>query len=125
MKLYAFTTPDIAKHNGYLKIGETNGDIEKRVKKEGHELNVRKEIVWRDAVVTERSNIDKKVHQYLVEQGFQIQQFDATGKNTEWVKCTVADVQKAFEQIKKQLYNAEIIRQNVCAEFYEKIRNWF
>ncbi|MDR1483631.1 MAG: hypothetical protein LBT09_02285 [Planctomycetaceae bacterium] len=56
MKLYAFTTPGIAKHDGYLKIGETNDDVDKRVKKEGHELNVRKEIVWRDAVMTERSN---------------------------------------------------------------------
>jgi hypothetical protein len=29
MKLYAFTTPEISKHSGYLKIGETNGDVEK------------------------------------------------------------------------------------------------
>ncbi|MDR1484815.1 MAG: N-6 DNA methylase, partial [Planctomycetaceae bacterium] len=31
MKLYAFTTPEIAKHNDYLKIGETNGDVEKQL----------------------------------------------------------------------------------------------
>jgi hypothetical protein len=40
MKLYAFTASEIPKHNGYLKIGETNGDVEKRVDQECHELNV-------------------------------------------------------------------------------------
>ncbi|MDR2346355.1 MAG: GIY-YIG nuclease family protein, partial [Planctomycetaceae bacterium] len=89
MKLYAFTTPEIPKHSGYLKIGETNGNVEKRVDQECHELNVRKEIVWCDAVITERSHIDKMIHRYLVEQGFQIQQFDKTGKDTEWIQCNV------------------------------------
>ncbi|MDR0704824.1 MAG: N-6 DNA methylase [Planctomycetaceae bacterium] len=125
MKLYAFTTSEISKHNGYLKIGETNGDVEKRVDQECHELNVQKEIVWRDAVITERSHIDKMIHRYLVNQGFQIQQFDTTGQDTKWVQCTVADVAKAFAIVKQQLYNDEIQRQNVCNEFYEKIRNWF
>jgi hypothetical protein len=40
MKLYAFTTPEISKHNDYLKIGETNGDVEKRVEQERPEINV-------------------------------------------------------------------------------------
>jgi hypothetical protein len=61
MILYAFTTPEISKHDGYLKIGETNADIDKRVEQECHELNVQKEIVWRDAVITERSHIDKMI----------------------------------------------------------------
>ncbi|MDR1484474.1 MAG: Eco57I restriction-modification methylase domain-containing protein [Planctomycetaceae bacterium] len=65
------------------------------------------------------------MHRCLVNQGFQIRQFDKTGRDTEWIKCTVADVQKAFEKVKEQLYNDEIQRQNVCNEFYEKIRNWF
>ncbi|MDR0704827.1 MAG: GIY-YIG nuclease family protein, partial [Planctomycetaceae bacterium] len=105
MKLYAFTTSEISKHNGYLKIGETNGDIDKRVEQECHELNVQKEIVWRDAVITERSHIDKMIHRYLVNQGFPIQQFDVTSKDTEWIKCTVTDIEKAFAVVKQQLYN--------------------
>ena len=34
MKIYAYTTPDIAKHAGYLKIGETHGDVAERVKQQ-------------------------------------------------------------------------------------------
>ena len=125
MKLYAFKTHEKAKHSGYLKICETNGDVEKRVEQECHELNVRKEIVWRDAVITDRRGIDKMIHRYLVDQGFQIQQFDLTGKDTEWVKCTVADVEKAFAVVKEKLYHDEIKRQTLCNKFYLEIRNWY
>jgi hypothetical protein len=124
MKLYAFTTPEIAKHAGYLKIGETNGSIDKRVDQECHELNVQKEIVWRDAVITERSHIDKIIHRYLVNQGFHIQQFDTTGQDTEWVKCTVADIEKAFDVVKQQIYN-EDKREKLSQKFYEELRNWY
>ncbi|MDR3234389.1 MAG: N-6 DNA methylase [Planctomycetaceae bacterium] len=125
MKLYAFTTPEIAKHAGYLKIGETNGSVEQRIAQEGHELNVEKEIVWRNAVITERSHIDKMIHRYLAKQGFSIQQFDTTGQDTEWVKCTVADLEKAFAAVKEQLYQDEIQRQIICDKFYLEIRNWY
>jgi hypothetical protein len=110
MKLYAFKTPGIPNNTGYLKIGETNGNVEKRVEQECHELNVQKEIVWRDAVITERRGIDKMIHRYLVVQGFQIQLFDKTGKDTEWVKCTVTDVEKAFAAVKEQFIRKHCLK---------------
>jgi hypothetical protein len=113
MKLYAYTTPDIPKNAGYLKIGETTGDIEKRVQQQIHEQNIEKNIVWQDAVITERSGIDKMLHHYLKEQGFHVQQFLESGKDTELVKCTVADVIKAFEVIKERLYQDELKRQTL------------
>ncbi|MDR0705086.1 MAG: N-6 DNA methylase, partial [Planctomycetaceae bacterium] len=101
-----------------------NGNVEKRVEQECHELNVKREIVWRDAVVTERRGIDKMIHRYLVEHGFQIQQFDKTGQDTEWIKCTVADVEKAFAVVKEKLYN-EDKRKELSQKFYEELRNWY
>jgi hypothetical protein len=71
MKLYAFTTPEIAEHSGYLKIGETNGNVEKQIQQESLELNVKCIRVWEDTVVTERSNIDKMIHRYLIYGNFQ------------------------------------------------------
>ena len=125
MKLYAFCTPEIAKHEGYLKIGETHGSVEQRVKLQGHELNVDKDIVWQDAVYTERIGIDKMVHRRLVKHGFEIQRFDETGQDTEWVKCTVADIVRAFADVKEQLYQDELKRQELCDKFYLEIRNWY
>ncbi|MCL2005855.1 MAG: N-6 DNA methylase [Planctomycetaceae bacterium] len=124
MKLYAFITPEIAKHAGFLKIGETHGNVETRVKQQGHELNVKKEIIWTDAVITGRVGIDKMVRRYLKEQGFHIQQF-GTGWDTEWVKCTIGDLEKAFEIIKQQIYDDEKQREEVGKQFYLEIRNWF
>ncbi|MDR2757178.1 MAG: GIY-YIG nuclease family protein, partial [Planctomycetaceae bacterium] len=124
MRLYAFTTPEIPKHDGYLKIGETHGDIEERVSQEGHELNIKRKIVWQDSVITERTHLDKMLHRYLVREGFIIQQFDETGQNTEWIKCTVADVEKAFNVIKTQIYNDELQREEFGQQFYLDIRKW-
>jgi type I restriction-modification system DNA methylase subunit len=65
------------------------------------------------------------IHRYLVNQGFPIQQFDSTGKDTEWICCTVDDVKKAFAAVKEQLYQDEIKRQELCDKFYLEIRNWY
>jgi hypothetical protein len=125
MKLYAYTTPDIPKNAGYLKIGETHGNVEQRVKQQIHEQNISKIIVWHDAVFTDRTGIDKMLHRSLKEQGFHVQQFTESGKDTELVKCTVADIIKAFAILKEQLYQDELKRQELGEKFYLEIRNWY
>ncbi|MDR2171831.1 MAG: GIY-YIG nuclease family protein, partial [Planctomycetaceae bacterium] len=70
MKLYAFITPEMPKNNGYLKIGETNDNVDKRIKEQGHTLNTKIVKVWQDAILTDRSHIDKRIHQYLRDKGF-------------------------------------------------------
>ncbi|GHT11386.1 hypothetical protein FACS1894170_04890 [Planctomycetales bacterium] len=125
MKLYAFTTPDIPKNAGYLKIGETNGSVDKRIKEQGHTLNTQPIKVWEGAVLTDRSHIDKRIHQYLREQGFDNPKYSDTGEYTELVKCTVADLEKAFEIVKQQIYDEEKQREEVGNQFYLEIRNWF
>ena len=124
MKLYAYTAPGIPQHAGYLKIGETNGSVEERVKQQGHELNVEKNIVWKDAVLTERTGIDKLIHRYLKKEGFQVQQF-GTGQDTEWIKCTIGDLEKAFTIIKEQLYQDAIKRKALGDRVYLELRNWY
>ncbi|MCL2744824.1 MAG: GIY-YIG nuclease family protein, partial [Planctomycetaceae bacterium] len=125
MKLYAYSTPDIEKHAGYLKIGETHGNVDKRVQQQGHELNLHLEIVWRDAVYTELYGIDKRIHRHLKNKGFQVQQFADTGRDTEWVKCSVADVEKAFQVIKAEQEEDEKQRQTLGEKFFLEIRNWY
>ncbi|MDR2755560.1 MAG: Eco57I restriction-modification methylase domain-containing protein [Planctomycetaceae bacterium] len=125
MKLYAFTTPDIPKHDGYLKIGETKDDIDKRVHKECSEVDVNPEIVWCGVAVTDRIGVDKMIHKYLQEQGYEIKKFDISGRNTEWVKCKIFDVENALKAVKLQLLQDEIKRQELCNKFYLEIRNWY
>ncbi|MDR2169751.1 MAG: GIY-YIG nuclease family protein, partial [Planctomycetaceae bacterium] len=125
MKLYAFTTPGIHKNDGYLKIGETRGDVGKRIKEQGHTLNTKIVKVWQDAILIDRSHIDKRIHQYLRDKGFHNQIFQDTGEYTELIKCDVDDLKKAFEVVKQQIYNEEKQRQELCDKFYFEIRNWF
>ena len=126
MKLYAYSAPDIPKHVGYLKIGETHGDVDKRIKLQGHELNVNLERVWHDAVSTDRNrNVDIMFHRHLVAEGFPIQQFDDTGRDTEWIKCTVVELKREFEKFKQRILDEEKQREEVGKQFYLEIRNWY
>ncbi|MDR2168895.1 MAG: Eco57I restriction-modification methylase domain-containing protein [Planctomycetaceae bacterium] len=125
MKLYAFITPEISKNDGYLKIGETRGDVDKRIKEQGHTLNTQVVKVWQDAINTDRSNIDKRIHKYMREHGFHNPKFQDTGEYTELIKCTVEDLISIVNIIKKQIYNEELQREEVGKQFYLEIRNWF
>ncbi|GHV20314.1 hypothetical protein AGMMS49959_07390 [Planctomycetales bacterium] len=125
MKLYAYSLPEVSGRAGWLKIGETTQDVEKRLAQTGHELDLRKELVWQDAAVTDRSHIDKLIHAELQRQGFAVRQFTDTKTPTEWVKCSVADIEKAFAKIRERLYAENQKRQELCDKFYLEIRNWY
>ena len=45
-QIYAYTTPEIARHNGWTKIGYTEQDVETRVKQQTHTANVYYIIQW-------------------------------------------------------------------------------
>ncbi|MDR2171707.1 MAG: Eco57I restriction-modification methylase domain-containing protein [Planctomycetaceae bacterium] len=125
MKLYAFITPGIRENDGYLKIGETRGDVDKRIKDQGHTLNTPTIKVWQDAINIDRSHIDKRIHTYMREHGFHNPKYPDTGEYTELIKCTVEDLISVVNVIKKQIYNEEKQRQELCDKFYLEIRNWF
>ena len=45
-QIYAYTTPEIARHDGWTKIGYTEQDVETRVKQQTHTANVYYVIQW-------------------------------------------------------------------------------
>ena len=45
-QIYAYTTPEIARHDGWTKIGYTEQDVETRVKQQTHTANVYYIIQW-------------------------------------------------------------------------------
>ena len=45
-QIYAYTTPEIARHDGWTKIGYTEQDVETRVKQQTHTANVYYVIHW-------------------------------------------------------------------------------
>ena len=46
-QIYAYTTPEVARHNGWLKIGYTEqDDVRDRIKQQCHTAGVRWELQW-------------------------------------------------------------------------------
>ena len=45
--IYAYTTPEIARHNGWTKIGYTEQSVDKRLKQQTHTADVLFHEEWR------------------------------------------------------------------------------
>ena len=45
--IYAYTTPEIARHNGWTKIGYTEQSVDKRLKQQTHTADVLYHEEWR------------------------------------------------------------------------------
>jgi len=126
MKLYAYATPEIPKHAGYLKVGETHRSTNKRIDQQGGQVNIEKVPEWQDAIATERKGIDRLFRHFLRDKyGFPIQPNISGHGESEWVKCTVHDLIEAFPKFKEQFFQEQRERQIVSEKFYKEIRNWF
>lgn len=67
-QIYAYTTPEIKRHDGWTKIGYTEQDVETRVKQQTHTAGVQYVIHWnRNALYEDGSGAfkDKDFHNYL------------------------------------------------------------
>jgi NADPH:quinone reductase-like Zn-dependent oxidoreductase len=84
--IYAYTTPEIARHNGWTKIGYTEQDVEKRIKQQTHTADVQWHLEWKgNAVFEDGSGVlfkDKDFHTYLRKAGIDNE------PQTEWFKLT-------------------------------------
>jgi type I restriction-modification system DNA methylase subunit len=126
MRLYAYSAPDIAKHDGYLKIGETHRSTDTRIHQQGGQVNVEKVPIWQDAIAAERQGIDRLFRHFLRDKyGFHIQPNISGHGESEWVQCTVEDIKEAFPKFKELFFQEQKEREIVSEKFYEEIRNWF
>lgn len=84
--IYAYTTPEIASHNGWIKIGYTEQDIEKRIKQQTHTADVKYNLEWKgNAVYDDGSGdvfSDKDLHAYMRKNGVEQK------PKTEWFHIT-------------------------------------
>ena len=51
--IYAYTTPEIARHNGWTKIGYTEQSVDKRLKQQTHTADVLFHEEWRGNAVSQ------------------------------------------------------------------------
>lgn len=67
--IYAYTTPGITYHNGYIKIGYTEQDVDTRIKQQTHTAGVMPHKEWQGTAIFDDGTgdpfIDKDFHAYL------------------------------------------------------------
>lgn len=94
--IYAYTTPEIVRHNGWTKIGYTEQDVETRIKQQTHTADVKWNLEWKgNALFDDGSGerfTDKEFHAYLRKSGVE----QEAGKNNEWFHITGPDSKEKF-----------------------------
>ena len=80
-KIYAYTTPEITRHDGWTKIGYTEQNVHERIKQQTHTADVQWHLEWSGNATWEHRNgtfRDTDFHAYLEKQGV------AREPKTEW-----------------------------------------
>lgn len=86
--IYAYTTPEIKRHDGWTKIGYTEQDVDKRIKQQTQTADVEYNLEWKgNAIFDDGSGetfTDKDFHAYLRKSGVKQEK----GKDNEWFNIT-------------------------------------
>ena len=96
-QIYAYTTPEIKRHDGWTKIGYTEQDVETRIKQQTHTADVRYELHWHGNAVYEGGGAfkDKDFHSYLKKLGI------ANEPDTEWFEVEPAPAKGYFNDYRE------------------------
>lgn len=105
--IYAYEFVGVASHQGYIKVGYTERDVETRIKEQVHTAAVPYRILgqW-SAMKTDGSCFtDHEVHAVLKAKGKK--QLNAGEDQNEWFKCSIADVKAAIVAVQTGAENYE------------------
>lgn len=112
--IYAYSTPEIARHNGWLKIGYTEQDVDKRLRQQTHTADIEYVEEWRGNAIFEDGSgerfIDKDFHAYLIKNGIE------NKRQTEWFHIDKKKSKNMFYDFKE---NRGILEQNDAILSYQ------
>ena len=82
--IYAYTTPEIRKHDGWTKIGYTEQDVDKRLDQQTHTADIEYKLEWKGTAIYDDGSgdvfHDSDFHTYLSKNGIERK------PKTEWFK---------------------------------------
>lgn len=105
--IYAYEFVGVASHQGYIKVGYTERDVETRVKEQVHTAAVPYKILGQWSAMKNDGSCftDHDVHAILKAKGKQ--QLNAGEDRNEWFKCSLSDVQAAVVAVQTGTGNVE------------------
>ena len=96
--IYAYTTPEIARHNGWTKIGYTEQDVETRIAQQTHTADVIAKLEWHgNATYEDTGEVfhDTDFHTYLRHLGINDQ------PGTEWFEINPPNAKGRFHEFRE------------------------
>ncbi len=105
--IYAYEFVGVASHQGYIKVGYTERDVETRIKEQTHTAAVPYRILGQWSAMKNDGSCftDHDVHAVLKAKGKQ--QLNAGEDRNEWFKCTLNDVKAAVVAVQTGAENVE------------------
>ena len=99
--IYGYVLPDLADHNGYIKVGFTDReDTENRIKEQLHTAGISNfKIVFKSSAMRPDGTCftDKDVHKILRRKRFK--QLNEGEDRNEWFNCSVNDIEDAVNEL--------------------------
>ena len=98
--IYAYVLDGVASHKGYIKVGYTERDVEKRINEQLHTSGLKYKILIKESAMCQDGTCftDHDVHAILRRKGFSQLKEDA-GRN-EWFKCSTHDIMAAITELR-------------------------
>ena len=98
--IYAYELPDVASHKGYIKVGYTERDVEKRIAEQMHTSGVPYKILLKESAMCQDGTCfsDHDVHAILRRKGFT--QLKESSDRNEWFSCSAGDVRAAVTELR-------------------------
>ncbi len=98
--IYAYKLSGVASHEGYIKVGYTERDVEVRIKEQLHTSGVPYKILLKETAMCPDGSCftDHDVHAILKRNGFR--QLNAGEDKNEWFNCTADDVRMAIRELR-------------------------
>lgn len=105
--IYAYELVGVSSHEGYLKVGYTDRNVETRIREQLHTSGVPYKIVMKESAMRPDGSCftDRDVHALLRRKGF-LQLNEGTDKN-EWFRCSVKDVLSAILTLREEITSDE------------------
>lgn len=98
--IYAYTTPEIKRHDGWTKIGYTEQDVDKRLNQQTHTADVEYHEEWRGTAIFDDGSgepfKDTDFHSYLRKNGVE----DDKNKDNEWFHISGPESRAMFYEFK-------------------------
>lgn len=110
--IYAYKLEGVASHEGYIKIGYTDRDLEVRLREQLHTSAVPYKVLLKESAIRSDGSCfrDADVHNILRRKGFR--QYKEGADRNEWFACSVNDVLSAILELREGIVSEENRTQN-------------